>query len=81
MNTIDGYLDINDDGNGSLEFDDALDGSLDFGNIIYREGTNNYDELVNKPSIEGVELKGNVLLHEIKVNVATEHDIDKLFYG
>ena len=38
-----------------------------------------YDEVVNKPSIEGKELDGDLQLEDIGIDVATSDDIDNIF--
>lgn len=40
---------------------------------------NDYVNLKNKPSIEGVELNGDKNLNEFGINLASNEDIDKLF--
>lgn len=38
-----------------------------------------YDQALNKPSIEGVELKGNVPLVDLGVDIASSDDVDDIF--
>ena len=48
-------------------------------------GTNNYEKLKNKPSINSVELLGNKTSDDLKlqskIESITAHDIDVLMYG
>ena len=39
----------------------------------------NYETAYNKPTIEGVELKGDVQLEDIGIDIATSDDIDVIF--
>lgn len=43
--------------------------------------SNNYNELNNKPKIEGVELVGNKTFPDLGLNTITEQEIDNLIYG
>lgn len=43
--------------------------------------TGDYNELENKPSIEGHTLVGNSLLPQIGVHTVTPQDIDNIIYG
>ena len=68
----------------SLKEQDSLQVSLketDSGGF----GTNNYEKLKNKPSINSVELLGNKTSDDLKlqskIESITAHDIDVLMYG
>ena len=41
-------------------------------------GSNDYNDLINKPSIEGVELVGDKTLEELGVEALTPQEIDEL---
>ena len=56
-------------------------GAVSVGNVVIRDGTNNYEELDNKPSIEGTVLTGDKSLPEIGVYLITPQEIDQLIYG
>ena len=56
-------------------------GAVSVGNVVIRDGSNNYEELTNKPSIEGTTLVGDKTLPDIGVNVITPQEIDLLIYG
>lgn len=55
------------------------------GSIQTAVGSKTYAELPDKPMIEGVVLEGNRTAEELKlqksIELATEHDIDEIFYG
>ena len=55
--------------NGELTPRSNLIGELT-GGVFY--GTNDYEELINKPSINGVELKGNKTTSDLGINIPTE---------
>lgn len=44
-------------------------------------GTNDYEDLKNKPSIEGVELVGNKGFPELGLEAMTPQEIDEILYG
>ena len=81
MNRIGAKVTVSGDMHARLDCDCSHQASVSVGTIAIRDGTNNYERLANKPRIEGMELVGNVTLPELKVAVATEHDIDKAFFG
>lgn len=45
------------------------------------EGTNDYNRLINKPSINAVELIGNKSFPQLGLDVISEQDIDKIIFG
>lgn len=44
-------------------------------------GSNDYETLINKPSIEGTTLIGDTTLQAIGIRSITEQDIDQIIYG
>lgn len=64
---------------GSL--DGGLSGTMGFDGIDPPSGTFDYEELHNKPSIEGTVLVGDRTLPEIGVHTLTEQEIDTIIYG
>ena len=54
---------------------------LSVGNGSGEGGTNNYDRLINKPSIEGVTLQGDKTFSQLGLNRVTEQEIDRLLFG
>lgn len=44
-------------------------------------GTNNYNHLLNKPSIEGVVLQGDKTFDDLGLSRVTEQEIDRMLYG
>ena len=46
-----------------------------------KDGVTDYEELENKPSIEGTTLIGNKELGEIGVGIITPQEIDNLLFG
>lgn len=44
-------------------------------------GTNNYNRLINKPSIQGTTLQGDKSFEELGLHRVTEQDIDRIIYG
>ncbi len=51
------------------------------GTVVIRDGTNDYEKLVNKPSIEGHELVGDSTLPQIGVLDITPQQIDQIIFG
>ena len=52
--------------------------SADFGNVI-QVHTDNYNDLLNKPSINEVELKGNKTFEELGDHLLTNIEIKRIF--
>lgn len=79
---LEGTLAFGEEGlSGSLLFGGDISGSLSFEGITAPTGTFNYEELDNKPSIEGTTLIGDKTLPEIGVGLITPQEIDQLIYG
>ena len=75
--TIDIDIEINTD--SSIDTDiQTSDGEIDTDIEISTGGTNDYNDLVNKPSIEGVELVGDKTLEELGVEALTPQEIDAI---
>ena len=75
--TIDIDIEINTD--SSIDTDiQTSDGEIDIDIEISTGGTNDYNDLINKPSIEGVELVGDKTLEELGVEALTPQEIDEL---
>lgn len=49
-----------------IEDDDELDASIDESIVVVH--SNDYNNLINKPTINGVELAGNKTMNELLVN-------------
>ena len=75
--TIDIDIEINTD--SSIDTDiQTSDGEIDTDIELSANGTNDYNDLVNKPSIEGVELIGDKTLEELGVEALTPQEIDAI---
>ena len=75
--TIDIDIEINTD--SSIDTDiQTSDGEIDTDIKISTGGTNDYNDLINKPSIEGVELVGDKTLEELGVEALTPQEIDAI---
>ena len=75
--TIDIDIEINTD--SSIDTDiQTSDGEIDTDIEVSTGGTNDYNDLINKPSIEGVELVGDKTLEELGVEALTPQEIDEL---
>ena len=59
---------------GELSSISAVEGTLNAGSVSF--GTTNYDELDNKPSINGVELVGNKTSDDL--GIATKEYVDSV---
>lgn len=59
---------------GSIESKSSIVGNLNTG--VIKIETSNYNELENKPSINGVELIGNKTLEELDIHSVSQEDID-----
>ena len=72
-------IDIEIDNESSIDTDiQTSDGEIDTDIEITMGGTNDYNDLMNKPSIEGVELVGDKTLEELGVEALTPQEIDEL---
>lgn len=75
-------LDLNIDfENADLNLSMECDCDLEFSLGQQVEFPPNYEELMNKPRIEGHVLVGNSTLPQIGVGDITEQDIDQIIYG
>ena len=75
--TIDIDIEINTDSNIDTDIQTS-DGEIDTDIEISTGGTNDYNDLINKPSIEGVELVGDKTLEELGVEALTPQEIDAI---
>ena len=66
---------------GTLHITPDIEGAVSMGTILFKDGTNNYERLTNKPSIDGHELVGDSTLAQIGVWHVTEQEIDEILYG
>ena len=72
-------IDIEIDNQSSIDTDiQTSDGEIDTDIELSANGTNDYNDLVNKPSIEGVELIGDKTLEELGVEALTPQEIDAI---
>ena len=73
-------IDIEIDNESSIDTDiQTSDGEIDTDiEISTTGGTNDYNDLANKPSIEGVELIGDKTLEELGVEALTPQEIDAI---
>ena len=75
--TIDIDIEINTD--SSIDTDiQTSDGEIDTDIEISTGGTNDYNELINKPQINGVELVGNKTPEDLDILPLTNAEIDEL---
>lgn len=61
---------------GSLSGQNGLRGQIS-NNIVHKD----YEELVNKPSIEGITLIGNKTFEDFGYTAITPQEIDEIIYG
>ena len=74
--TIDIDIEINTD--SSIDTDiQTSDGEIDTDIELSTNGTNDYNDLVNKPSINGVELVGDKTTEELDILPLTNAEIDE----
>ena len=78
---LDGSMSFGEGLDGSMSFNDSMSGSMDMGGITVLDGTYDYNELENRPSIEGHELIGDSTLPQIGVWDITPQQIDNIIYG
>ena len=70
--------------NGSISSEASISGSVSnrrsvTGTAGVSTGTNDYEKLLNLPSIESVQLKGNKTFEELGMSECDNIDIDNLF--
>lgn len=71
-------IDIEIDNESSIDTDiQTSDGEIDTDIEISTTGTNDYNDLVNKPSINGVELVGDKTTEELDILPLTNAEIDE----
>lgn len=74
--TIDIDIEINTD--SSIDTDiQTSDGEIDTDIELSTNGTNDYNDLVNKPSINGIELIGDKTPEELDIMPLTNAEIDE----
>lgn len=78
---LNGKVTISGGVNASATVSPGVKSSASVGTIVMRDGTNDYERLVHKPSIEGHELVGDSTLMQIGVATLTEQEIDRIIYG
>lgn len=72
-------IDIEIDNESSITTDiQTSDGEINTDIELSASGTNDYNDLINKPSIEGVELVGDKTLEELGVEALTPQEIDAI---
>lgn len=74
-------LTISNDISAKVICSDQPNAALSVGTVVYKDGTNNYEVLINKPSIEGHTLIGDSTLPQIGVGDITEQAIDNIIFG
>ena len=71
-------IDIELDNESSIDTDiQTSDGEIDTDIELSTSGTNDYNDLVNKPSINGVELVGDKTTEELDIMPLTNAEIDE----
>ena len=71
-------IDIELDNENSIDTDiQTSDGEIDTDIELSTNGTNDYNDLVNKPSINGVELVGDKTTEELDILPLTNAEIDE----
>lgn len=66
--------------NLNADFVESKDFKADFGEVT-KASTSDYNELYNKPKIDGVTLQGNKTHSQIGIGLVSEQDIDTIIYG
>ena len=75
-----GTLTIDGDMSAVLTIDDDVSASMGVGTVIMRDGTNDYNDLINKPSIEDITLEGNKTMEQLGVRTMTVQEIERILY-
>ena len=71
-------IDIELDNESSIDTDiQTSDGEIDTDIELSTSGTNDYNDLVNKPSINGIELVGDKTTEELDILPLTNAEIDE----
>ena len=71
-------IDIEIDNESSIDTDiQTSDGEIDTDIELSTSGTNDYNDLVNKPSINGIELVGDKTTEELDILPLTNAEIDE----
>ena len=75
-----GTLTIDGDISSTLLIDDDIAASMSVGTVVIRDGTNDYNELENKPSIEDRTLEGNKTFEELGMRPMTVQEVERILY-
>lgn len=76
-----GTLTIDGDMSAVLTIDDDVSASMGVGTVIMRDGTNDFNDLINKPSIENITLEGNKTFKQLGLEEITPQEIDEMLFG
>ncbi len=76
---LDGSLSFDDGIDGAFDIDGGMDGSMDIGGVTV-VCNDDYEALMNKPSIEGHVLEGDSTIQQIGVGTLTVQEIEKILY-
>ncbi|MBQ9021568.1 MAG: hypothetical protein IJ113_06100 [Eggerthellaceae bacterium] len=71
---------VSGDIHATVSCDGTTHGTVSVGTVTIRDGTNDYERLVHKPSIEGHTLTGDSTIDQIGVGTLTVQDIEKILY-
>ena len=72
---------VSGDVHAKVSCNDGIGASVSMGTVLIRDGTNDYERLIHKPSIEGHTLIGDSTLPQIGVGDITEQAIDNIIFG
>ena len=81
MDVINAKMSVTDDLHARVSCDCTTHGTVTVGTVTIRDGTNDYENLVHKPSIEGHVLVGDSTLPQIGVGDITPQEIDSIVFG
>lgn len=78
---VNAKVSVTGDVHAKVSCDCEIGAAVSVGTVTIRDGTNDYNKLVNKPSIEGNLLDGDKTYSELGLDDITPQEIDEMLYG
>lgn len=76
---VNARVSVTGDVRANVEIDQDVRAATSVGTVVIRDGTNDYERLVNKPSINSVALEGDKSLEELGDTPLTNMEIKSIF--
>ena len=78
---VNAKVSVSGDVHAKVSIQGDTNASVSVGTVTIRDGTNNYEQLINRPRIEGVLLSGDKLFSDLGLECITPQEIDQIIFG